>query len=170
MSQKSVMSTYGRISNGVDVESTADSPSAARREDSTNARNERHSQSGLMSTADSSPKTPSPSVDLSAEVIVTNRDMHVFTALRYHIERMRDPSDSATEVMVLDPGTSTCRVVPLAMGWGIVRSPGEPDIRFDIFEDQISLMSAHKRIVYDFVYEALDDYSEIKNPRESILN
>lgn len=136
----------------------------------------------VESTADSSPKTDpaefespkTPSVerpDFSCEVIVTNRDEHVFTALRYHIERMRDPSDNASEVIVLDPGTSKCRVVPLAMGWGTVRSPGEPDIGYDIFEDQISLMSAHKRNVYDFVYEALDDYAEIKNlSRDSTPN
>lgn len=134
----------------------------------------------LESTAESSPKTQTaesprtqiadspktPSADFSSEIIVTNRDEFLFTALRYHIEQVREPTDNASEVIVLDAGKSTCRVVPLATGWGTVRSRGEPDIGYDIFEDQISLMSSHKRFLYDFVYEAVDAYSEIKNLRD----
>lgn len=116
------------------------------------------------STADSSPKDRRP--DFSCEVVVTDRDPRVFTALRYFIEATRDPSESATEVLVLDgEDPESRRIVPLAMGWGTVRTPGEPDIGYDILDDQVSLMSAHKRFLYDFVYEALDSYALIENPR-----
>lgn len=137
--------------------------------DSTHAHIATNTYADVESTADSLPKSESPKTpsaerpDFSCEVIVTNRDAYLFTALRYHIERMREPSDNATEVIVLGAGKSTCRVVPLATGWGTVRGQGEPDIGYDIFDDQISLMSAHKRIVYDFVYEAMDAYNEIEN-------
>ena len=171
MSQStSAMSTRARVSFAADVDSTADS--APTQDDSINARIESHSRAGPgpMSTASSAESPDAKLPDFSAEVIVTNRDAHVFTALRYHIERVRDPTDNASEVMVLGHGTTACRIVPLAMGFGTVRSPAEPDIGYDIYEDKISLMSADKRFVYDFVYEALDAYEDIKNPRETILN
>lgn len=123
----------------------------------------------VESTAESSPATKRP--DFSCEVVVTDRDPRVFTALRYFIEATRDPSESATEVLVLDSeDPESRRIVPLAMGWGTVRTPGEPDIGYDILDGQISLLSAHKRFLYDFVYEALDSYSMIENPRDRSSN
>jgi len=101
---------------------------------------------------------------------MTDRNRRAFTALRYFIERMRDPTDDATEVIVLDQGTSNCRVVPLAMGAGTVRTDEKPDIGYDIAAGRISLTSAHKRFLYDFVYEAMDSYAEIEDPREYTPN
>jgi hypothetical protein len=124
---------------------------------------------GEATSAATSVESTASSPDFSCEVIMTDRNLRAFTALRYFIERMRDPADDATEVVVFDQ-LSNCRVVPLAMGRGTVRVPEKPDVGYDIVDGQISLTSAHKRFLYDFVYDAMDSYAEIEDPREYASN
>lgn len=104
------------------------------------------------------------SFDFSSEIVVKKKNRFVFTAIRYHLERLRDSSGVVTEVHVVDAKDAESRViVPLATGEGVVKmcTPRAYAVKYDIRRNKILLKSENKRLLYDFVYDALDAYDRI---------
>lgn len=105
------------------------------------------------------------SFDFSSEMIVKKvSSKFVFTAIRYYLERLKVSSSAPTEINVVNARDTDLRVIiPLAVGDGVVKifEPREYAIKYDIRRSKISLKSENKRMLYDFVYDAMDAYDKI---------
>lgn len=108
---------------------------------------------GQSSTADSN--------EFPSKIVVGKSDRFVFTAIRYHLERLRDTAGATTEIAVLDAKDPTCRkLVALATGSGVIKT-ADVVIKYRVHRSEISLRSRNKSLLYDFVYEALEAYDKI---------
>ncbi len=108
---------------------------------------------GQSSTADSN--------EFPSKIVIKKSDRFVFTAIRYHLERLGDTAGVTTEIAVLDAKDPTCRkLVALATGSGVVKS-NDVVVKYRIRRNEISLRSRHKSLLYDFIYESLDAYDKL---------